>query len=90
MRRPKRIVFTAAKPVDIQGTLAMLQAVSQMTGAVSRAISSMHGVVKAVGRFGRSVAASPEFQQELKLQQLYFESWQENELADTLRQAGIG
>lgn len=90
MKRPKRIVFTAATRIDLQGALAFFASAASTIAATASAIKSMSRVVQAVERFGHSVMASPEFQQKAKMQQLYFESWQANELADTLQAAGIG
>jgi NADP-dependent 3-hydroxy acid dehydrogenase YdfG len=95
MKKPKHLRFTASKKQH-QLQLAAGSAVASffvdiqiVVVGVERALRSLQDLARATQDLGRAISSDPEIRQEANLQKLYYQSWQRNELTDTLSNAGI-
>lgn len=95
MRKPKRLRFVPSARIKSEYQQAaeamrmMSNAFQPIVVGITGAIAHLQRAVQIVANAVEAMLADPRFQQELKMQQLYFESWQRNELNDTLTAAGI-
>lgn len=91
MRKPKRLRFTPNHLTqhNLDALIEFNRRTQLMIVAVQAACRS---AAETIQKFVPAIAAAfdtPEIREEIRLQNLYFQSWQRNELADTLTDAGI-
>lgn len=95
MRKAKRLRFVADKRqaekqrLALAGLQVFVGQVQQVAQALGKAVAGMGSACRAASSYAQQWAASPGVQGEVKMQNLYWQSWQRNELADTLQAAGI-